>query len=423
MLAILSGAWSRKDMSRALLRRFLAPLCLLLALSACQTLPYANDRTVPPVVEVSDGSAERAALNARTYDAAVDWVSRRFYRRDFGGIDWRGEAAARRERAVAQTDETGFYRALNETLTLLGDAHTRAVTPTRYRQRLRERREARPLMGFSMRVVDGQFIVTHVRSDAPAAGQVQVGWRLDRIDGEPVTPAMASERRPEHEVVFTDADDQVHTLMLPEVDLPPRPGEMHRRDDGVVVLTFDYFTPASRTWLTERMREIAADPPPGLIVDLRDNGGGLLAAVGAALSPFFAEPQPYAYVQNGYMPRWPYRTRPWRQGYAGPVAVLISGASASGAEVFAATMQETGRGWVFGAKSRGAVIASRQLVLPDGGELSIGIRAFRSGQGQVLEGQGVTPDHEVDVTADELRRARDAVIEAAAAALLATTAA
>lgn len=408
-------------MSRALLNRFLAPLCLVLALSACQTLPYANDRTVPPVVQVQDGSAERAALNARTYDATIDWVSRRFYRRDFGGIDWRAEAAARRQAAVDQPDEPGFYRALNETLALLNDAHTRAVTPTRYRQRLRERREARPLIGFSMRVIDGQFIVTRVRPDAPAAGRVQIGWRLDSIDGVAVTPAFVVARRPEHELVFTDAEDQVHTVTLPEADLPPRPGETWTRDDGVVVLVLDYFTPASRAWLNDRMREISADPPPGLIVDLRDNGGGLLAAVGAALSPFFQTPQPYAYVQHGYIPRWPYRTRPWRQGYAGPVAVLTSGASASGAEVFAATMQETGRGRVFGARTRGAVIASRQLVLPDGGELSIGVRAFRSGQGRVLEGQGVTPDHEVAVTAGELRRGRDAVIEAAAAALLATS--
>lgn len=404
---------------RSHLRAFGLGLAAILGLSACQTLPYANDRTVPPVVEVADASPEREALNARTYDAAVRWVSRRFYKRDFGGMDWAQETATRRAEAVAQPDETSFYRTLNATLDLLNDPHTTAVTPTRYRERLRDRREARPVIGFGMRVVDDQYIVTEVRADAPAAGKIERGWRLESIDCKPVSEGFSSRSQPEHELIFTDANDQSRTVILPEVDLPPHLGDMERRADGVVVLSFDYFAPTTRDWFLDRMRELVADPPPGLIIDLRDNRGGLLRAVGATLSPFFTERQPYAYVEYGYLPRLPDRTRPWRRGYDGPVAVLISGASASGAEVFAATMQETGRGRLFGTKTRGAVVASRDIVLPDGGELGIGVRAFRSGQGAVLEGVGVAPDHEVDLNLADLRRGVDPVVEAAATALLA----
>lgn len=403
---------------RGVRRTLVLGFSLLLGVSACQTLPYANDRTVPPVVEVADASPEREALNARTYDAAVRWVSRRFYKRDFGGVDWGQETATRRAEAVAQPNEASFYRVLNATLGLLEDPHTTAVTPIRYRQRLRDRREARPVIGFGVRVVDGQYIVTQVRPDAPAAGKIERGWRLESIDGKPVSEGFSSKSQPEHELIFTDADDQTRPVILPEVDLPPHLGDMERRADGVVVLSFDYFAPATRDWFLDRMRELVTDPPSGLIIDLRDNRGGLLRAVGATLSPFFTERQPYAYVEYGYLPRLPDRTRPWRQGYDGPVAVLISGASASGAEVFAATMQETGRGRLFGTKTRGAVVASRDVVLPDGGELGIGVRAFRSGQGAVLEGVGVAPDHEVDLNLADLRRGVDPVVEAAAAALL-----
>lgn len=403
--------------SRQGLRRIILA-SLAMGLSACQTLPYANERTTPPVVEVADASPAREALNARTYDAAVRWVARRFYKRDFGGVDWAGETAARRAAAVAQPDEASFYGALNATLDLLNDPHTTAVTPTRFRERLRDRREARPAIGFGMRVVDGQYIVTEVRADAPAAGKIQRGWRLESIDGHPVSEGLSSKSQPEHELIFTDADDESRTVILPEVGLPPHLGDMERRADGVVILSFDYFAPATRDWFLARMRELVEDPPPGIIVDLRDNSGGLLRAVGATLSPFFTERQPYAYVEYGYLPRLPDRTRPWRRGYDGPVAVLISGASASGAEVFAATMQETGRGRLFGGRTRGAVVASRDVVLPDGGELGIGVRAFRSGRGAVLEGVGVTPDHEVALNAADLRRGVDPVVEAAAAALL-----
>lgn len=77
---------------------------------------------------------------------------------------------------------------------------------------------------------------------------------------------------------------------------------------------------------------------------------------------------------------------------------------------------------VVGKIRGGSVIASRQIDLPDGGELSIGIRSFRSGRGRILEGAGVTPDVLVEVTAAALRSGRDPMIEAAAARLMAGTA-
>lgn len=372
-------------------------------------------------MQVEDGSAAREALNARVYDSAVRWVGLRFYKRDFGGIDWAGEAAARREAAVVQPTEDDFYRALNETLDLLGDRHTTALTPTRHRERTLARLEPTPNLGFSMRRIDGQLIVTSIRPGGPAdlAG-VQLGWRADRLNGEPVSVTSSLDKTLDVQVVvFTDGQDVQHEVRIPVVPLPPYLGDAVRRPDGVLVLSFDYFAPETRRWFDDQMRAAAADPPRGIVIDLRDNTGGYITDVGRALAHFFPDRQPYAWVDFGYLPRFPYRTRPPRDAWRGPVAVVIGDGSASGAEVFAATFQETGRGPVFGLKSMGAVVASRDLLLPDGGELSIGMRSFRSGAGTVLEGVGVTPDHEIQFRADELRQGRDAMIEAAAEAVLA----
>lgn len=391
-------------------------------LAGCQTfLPYANDARVPTPVVVADGSAERAALNSRVYDSAVNWVGQRFYKRDFGGVDWRAETAARRESAVTQPTERDFYRALNETLNLLGDRHTNAVTPTRNRERALERLEPTPNLGFSMRRIDGQLIVTSIRPGGPAdlAG-VQFGWRADRLNGEPASLTSSLRKDVDVQVVvFTDGQDVEHEVSIPVVPLPPYLGNAERRADGVLVLSFDYFAPATRRWFDDQMRAAAADPPKGIVIDLRDNSGGFVTDVGRALAHFFPDRQPYAWIDVGYLPRFPYRTRPPRDVWTGPVAVVIGDGSASGAEVFAATFQETGRGPVFGLKSMGAVVAARDLLLPDGGELSIGVRSFRSGAGTVLEGVGVTPDHEIQFRVDELRQGRDAMIEAAAEAVLA----
>ena len=97
---------------------------------ACNPLPYENPDSLPAVVSPPDGSPERLAMNARVYDAVVRTVELTFYDGTFNGVDFRAEAAVRRANAVAQPDEAKFYEALNGTLNLLEDGHTRAVRPT-----------------------------------------------------------------------------------------------------------------------------------------------------------------------------------------------------------------------------------------------------------------------------------------------------
>lgn len=392
-----------------------------LLLAGCAAfLPYADDTRLPTPVEVADSTPERAALNARVYDTAVRWVASNFYKRDFGGVDWAGEAAGRRDAAVAQPTERDFYLALNETLDVLGDRHTSATPPGLYLERRRRRLEPTPNMGLGMRFIDGQLIVTSIRPDGPGErASVRRGWRVESLNGEPPTRSSRLRRDLDAQVVvFTDGQDVEHELTLSSAPLPPFLGAAERRPDGVLVLSFDYFGPATRVWFDEQMAAALADPPKGIVIDLRDNAGGVVTDVGRALAHFFPERQAYAYIEYRFLPRIPTRTRRLRQTWTGPVAVVIGDGSASGAEVFAATIQETGRGRIVGVKSMGAVIASGQLNLPDGGELSIGMRNFHSGAGNLLEGVGVTPDREVRFRADELRQGRDAMIEAAVEAVL-----
>ncbi len=396
-----------------------------LLIGGCQTfLPYTDGDKLPTPVEVADGSPERTALNTRVYDTAVQWVETLFYKRDFGGVDWRGETAQRRDDAIARPTETAFYEALNGTLNLLGDRHTRATRPALNLERRRGRLEPTPNMGFGMRFVEDQLIVTSIRPDGPAArAGVQFGWRVDRLNGEPATRTSRLRTDLDAQVVaFVDREGVEHELTIPSTPLPPLLGETERRPDGVLVIAFDYFAPATQRWFDEQMRAALADPPKAIVIDLRDNSGGVVGDVGKALAHFFPVRQPYAIIENRFLPRSPIRTRPPRDVWTGPVAVVIGDGSASGAEVFAATFQETGRGPVVGVKSMGAVIASRRLNLPDGGEISIGLRGFRSGAGNLLEGVGVTPDREVLFEADDLRQGRDAMVETAVEMVLAASA-
>jgi len=385
-------------------------LVFVLLVGACQSLPYADDGAIPTPVVVADGSAERVALNARVYDAAVDLVARRFYRRDFGGLDWPARAAALRDEAIAKPDERGFYRALNTTLALLNDRHTNAVPPSINLRRQQIRLTESPQFGLTLTRSGERFVVTRLRPDGPAAeAGVQLGWRVETVDERPFE-ADRTYVETAGAWRFTDADDAVHEVTMAARPMSRAPPLVDRRPDGVLVIQFDEFDRANREAVLERLKAELADPPAAVIIDLRYNIGGLDSEVGRLLSPFFGDRLEYGVAEFGWLPDRHLSTRPGPVRFDGPLAVLTSSQSASGAELFAAFVQEQGRGPVVGGKTAGAVVGSRFFALPDGGRLGVGIVAFRTGAGAVLEQVGVTPDVAVEPTEADLRAGRDPVL-------------
>ena len=110
----------------------------------------------------------------------------------------------------------------------------------------------------------------------------------------------------------------------------------------------------------------------------------------------------------------PRRTDRLRNVYRGPVVVLVSGRTASGAEMFAAAMQERKRGRIVGTGSStcGCLVGvSRSINLADGGKLNVSDTDFRTARGHRVEGIGVLPDERVELTIADLRDGRDRALE------------
>jgi carboxyl-terminal processing protease len=396
------------------------PVLLTLVLGACSSLPNANERRIPEVAAVADASPERLALNAQVYDLVVQEVAERHYQRAELASHFLEQAAGKRTQVIASVDEVGFYTGLNAVLADLGDKHTNATRP-RSNRLTRQRRLGEGLdFGFSLAGVGGGggYVVDRVRADGPAAeAGVRPGWRVDTVDGLPFSPA-GSYIDGVHVWGFTDAGYHAQSASFAAVPLPREVGYLERTPEGVAVITFNLFDAPTRQWLQARLAELQADPPPGIIVDLRGNGGGDAAELRRILSPFFAAPTPYGIYDSGPIFGGVRKTRRWRTPWTGPLAVLISGRTASAAELFAAAIQENHRGPVAGSKSAGAVVASRHFDLPDGGMLSVGVSAFRTASGATLEHVGVTPDIVTAPTIEDLRANRDLTLDAAVAALL-----
>jgi tricorn protease len=138
----------------------------------------------------------------------------------------------------------------------------------------------------------------------------------------------------------------------------------------------------------------------GLVLDVRDNGGGNIH------EPLMEilRARPYAWVQaRGSRARVPQPTLYWEH----PVVVLVNERSFSDAEVFPHAFQSAGLGKVVGVPTPGGVIGTNDITLSDGSRFRIPRTGFWNLKGTNLEGNGVVPDVLVVETPEDRRAGRD----------------
>lgn len=140
----------------------------------------------------------------------------------------------------------------------------------------------------------------------------------------------------------------------------------------------------------------------GLIIDLRDNGGGHLTEA-TALSGLFIDNGPVVQLRNsnGRISRLDDPDPVARVAYNGPLAVLINRFSASASEIFAAAIQDYARGVIIGQKTFGKgtvqnLYSLDQYLQPEGGkgfgQLTLTIGKYYRVTGESTQHRGVIPD-------------------------------
>lgn len=298
--------------------------------------------------------------------------------------------------------------------------------------------------GMTLAVIDGHAAVTRVEPGSPAAAAgIEPGWRLLSFSGDQVQMAIAPhlharsarERLVQQqaletfvaarpgvlvEMEFLDRGGVPRMLDItfdePKVPtirfgmLPPIPAECgHRIVDPsewkalgldvasaprVGVLRLGVWMPTLAPCIdgaVDALRDC-----DGIVVDLRGNPGGLgLMATGVA-GHFLSDPvslgrmvTPEAVLEFPANPRLvDAKGNPVRP-YAGPLAILVDGGTASTSEIFAAGLEDAGRAEIFGGPSAGAALPSITTRLDTGDVLLYAIGDFRSARGRAIEGTGV----------------------------------
>ena len=136
--------------------------------------------------------------------------------------------------------------------------------------------------------------------------------------------------------------------------------------------------------------ELQKEQVDGIVVDLRNNGGGSLHEA-TTLTDLFINPGPVVQIRyaNQTISRQHRSRRP--PAYDGPLVVLINRLSASASEIFAGAIQDYGRGLVVGTQSYGKGTVQTLLPLPQG-QLKLTESKFYRVSGDSTQHRGIVPD-------------------------------
>lgn len=130
-----------------------------------------------------------------------------------------------------------------------------------------------------------------------------------------------------------------------------------------------------------------------LILDLRDNGGGLLSA-GVDVADQFLQSGPIVSLRERDAKPQVYgdQARNQSSDYTGKLVVLVNKNSASASEVVSGALQDAGRATIIGEQTFGKGVAQIPVTLPDGGKVAIVNSAWLTPKGREIHKKGITPD-------------------------------
>lgn len=303
------------------------------------------------------------------------------------------------------------YGAIGGMVDALGDTgHSTFLTPEMVQRSKEELTGEFQGIGAELRMKDGRVVIVAPLDNSPAqkAG-IRPGDVITKVNGEPIA-GLPLEQVVER--ILGKAGTQV-TLTLES------PSRNEARD---VTLTRAHITLHNVTWrplpgtrlahlrvasfsrgvgkdLVAALQEIEAKGLAGVVLDLRNDPGGLLGEAVAVASQFLTggnvllekdaqgEITPVPVIVGGAAPKL-------------PVVVLINQGTASGAEIVAGALQDADRAPLVGETTFGTGTVLNPFPLSDGSALMLAIEEWLTPEGHTIWHRGIEPDHAVALAPD-----------------------
>ncbi len=305
------------------------------------------------------------------------------------------------------TDKELYYGALKGMVKALNDPYTHFLDPKEAKASQESRSGHFVGVGMKLDGKDGTLKVTGTMSGSPAekagikAGDIVVAVddkptegeeaeaTIKRIRGAAGTKVKVTVQRPgaaNNPIIFH--------LERAQIDTPSVKWRMINSGGKVVAyIAVEQFADDTRRLFQDAIDATLKANAKGIILDLRDDGGGRLDVAG--------------FITCAWIPKGPFTILGGRKdsredepllcrGYAPfagiPAAVLVNNHSASASEITAGALQDYGKGRVFGETTHGKGCGQSVVRFPDGAELIIVSFLWFTPNGRSIHKKGITPD-------------------------------
>ncbi len=206
-------------------------------------------------------------------------------------------------------------------------------------------------------------------------GQKNTTVRLEVLRGDSTTPITVD-------------------VVRDKVEVPTITYKMMKDNIGYIQITeFDEITASQ---FVKALDKLNSQGMEGLVIDLRDNPGGLLDTVVTMLDKMVGKGMlVYTKDKNGEGDEYQSKEG---ENFSKPLALLINGYSASASEVFAGCIQDYGIGTIVGTTSFGKGIVQNIYRLSDGSAVKLTVSKYYTPNGRNIHGTGIEPDVKVELS-------------------------
>ncbi len=233
--------------------------------------------------------------------------------------------------------------------------------------------------------IEAQDVITKV--DGEDVSDQELDAVVDKIRGVEGTDVTITVYR------SSDGKDHDYTMKRKKVENPTV--EYKMLSDNIGYISVSSFYEVTAKQFIDAVGDLNVQGMEGLIVDLRDNGGGLLD-IAVEMLDFMLPEGKIVYTEDKKGNIIDAYNSTDEQKFTKPLVLIVNGYSASASEIFAGAIKDYGIGTLVGTNTYGKGIVQRMFPLDDGSAVKVTIAKYFTPKGNDIHKIGIKPDIEVE---------------------------
>ncbi len=240
------------------------------------------------------------------------------------------------------------------------------------------------------------------------------GEDMTGIDGKLVLDKVLGPAGTEVTLTILRADQEPFDVTIRREPIQVPSVEVKILEDQIAYVQFFTYGEDSAKQLREALTKIMKDNPRGLILDLRNNGGGYLTTAIDVVSEFIPANQLAMIEEFGDGSQRTFKTKGGGVATEIPLVVLVNEGTASASEITAGAIQDYARGKLVGVTTFGKGSVQNWITLKDNqGGVRVTIARWLTPKERQINKVGLEPDVTVEITEEDIKNGKDPQLEKA----------